>query len=114
MLFRFSFLAVWPVLLLAVAVLAAEPIYDRKTGHPWDQAREIFYTHRFPTGEIYEHPHAFAPPWREFVPFVHATEMLDCASKGDPPFFLYAPKTRSCAKVVQVVCTFAVTWKVVV
>jgi|GEM_PF-2536839 len=71
MLFRSSSLAVGPVFLLAVTVLAGEPIYDRKTGHPWDQAREIFYTHRFPTGEIYEHPHAFAPPWREFVPFVH-------------------------------------------
>ena len=66
-----SVLAVGPVFLLAVAVLAGEPIYDRKPGHPWDQAREIFYTHRFPTGEIYEHPHAFAPPWNEFVPFVH-------------------------------------------
>jgi hypothetical protein len=71
MLCRSSFFAVGPVFLLAVAVLAGEPIYDRKTGHPWDQAREIFYTHRFPTGEIYEHPHAFAPPWREFVLFVH-------------------------------------------
>jgi len=70
MLCRSSFLAVG-VLLLSAAVLAGEPIYDRKTGHPWDQAREIFYTHRFPTGEIYEHPHAFAPPWREFVPFAH-------------------------------------------
>jgi hypothetical protein len=57
--------------LLAATALAGEPIYDRKPGHPWDQAREIFYTHRFPTGEIYEHPHAFAPPWKEFVPFVH-------------------------------------------
>ena len=62
MLCRSSFLAVGPVFLLAAAVLAGEPIYDRKTGHPWDQAREIFYTHRFPTGEIFEHPHAFAPP----------------------------------------------------
>src|SRR5262245_22889815 len=69
--FRSSFLAVGPVFLLTVAVLAGEPIYDRKTGHPWDQAREIFYTHRFPTGEVFEHPHAFAPPWKEFVPFVH-------------------------------------------
>lgn len=71
MLCRSSFLAVSPVFLLAAAVLAGSPIYDRKTGHPWDQIREIFYIHRFPTGEIYEHPHAFAPPWREFVPFVH-------------------------------------------
>ena len=71
MLCKPSFLAVGPVFLLAAPVLAGEPIYDRKTGHPWDQAREIFYTHRFPTGEIFEHPHAFAPPWNEFVPFVH-------------------------------------------
>jgi len=71
MLCRSSFFAVGPVFLLAVAVRAGEPIYDRKTGHPWDRAREIFYIHRFPTGESYEHPHAFAPPWREFVPFVH-------------------------------------------
>ena len=70
MLCRSSFLAIGPVF-LAAALLAGEPIYDRKAGHPWDQAREIFYTHRFPTGEVYEHPHAFAPPWREFVPFVH-------------------------------------------
>jgi len=71
MLCRSSFWAVGSVLLLAAAGLAGEPIYDRKPGHPWDQAREMFYTHRFPTGEIYEHPHAFAPPWKEFVPFVH-------------------------------------------
>ncbi len=43
----------------------------RKPGHPWDQARDIFYVRRFPTGEIYEHPHAFAPPWNEFMPFTH-------------------------------------------
>jgi len=71
MLRRTCFLAVGPMVLLAAAVLAGELIYDRKTGHPWDQAREIFYTHRFPTDEIYEHPHAFAPPWKEFVPFLH-------------------------------------------
>jgi hypothetical protein len=46
-------------------------VFDTRPGHAWDQAREIFYSHRFPTGEIYEHPHAFAPPWTEFVPFVH-------------------------------------------
>ena len=38
-------------------------------GHPWDQARDIFYVRRFPTGEVFEHPHAFAPPWNEFIPF---------------------------------------------
>jgi len=65
------FVGSWSPVLLAVVVLAGEPIYDRKTGHPWDLTREIFYTRRFSTGEIYEHPHAFAPPWREFVPFVH-------------------------------------------
>ena len=51
---RSSFLAVGAVFLLAAAVLAAGPIYDEKPGHPWDQAREIFYTHRFPTGELFE------------------------------------------------------------
>ena len=69
MLCRYSFLAVGPVFLLAAAVLAGEPLFDRKSGHPWDQARDIFYVRRFPTGEIYEHPHAFAPPWYEFYPF---------------------------------------------
>jgi hypothetical protein len=71
MLCRSSFLAVGPVFLLAAAVLAGAPLFDSQPGHPWDQARDIFYTHRFPTGEIFEHPHAFAPPWKEFVPFVH-------------------------------------------
>ena len=41
----------------------------RKPGHPWDQARDIFYVRRFSTGEVFEHPHAFAPPWNEFIPF---------------------------------------------
>lgn len=71
MLRKSSSFAVVALLQLFQAVLAGEPIYDQKAGHPWDQAREIFYTHRFPTGEIFEHPHAFAPPWNEFVPFVH-------------------------------------------
>jgi hypothetical protein len=69
MLCRSSFMAVGPVFLLAAAVLAGEPLFDRKSGHPWDQARDIFYVRRFSTGEIYEHPHAFAPPWYEFYPF---------------------------------------------
>src|SRR5205085_7294128 len=47
------------------------PLYDSRPGHPWDQAREIFYIRRFSTGEVFEHPHAFAPPWDEYVPFVH-------------------------------------------
>jgi hypothetical protein len=55
---------------LAAQVGGGEPIYDRKAGHPWDRLREIFYTHRFSESEVYEHPHAFAPPWREYVPFV--------------------------------------------
>jgi hypothetical protein len=50
------------VFLLAAAVLAADPIYDKKSGHPWDQARDIFYVRRFATGEVFVHPHAFAPP----------------------------------------------------
>ncbi len=75
MLCRSSFLAVGLVFLLAAAVLAGEPIYDTKPGHAWDQARDIFYVRRFPTGEIYEHPHAFAPPWNEFI-----------RSRAMPPF----------------------------
>jgi len=71
MLRKCSFLASGLLLLLSASTHGGEPIYDRKTGHAWDQAREIFYTHRFPTGEIFEHPHVFAPPWKEFVPFVH-------------------------------------------
>ena len=71
MLRKCSFLAVGPVFLLAAAVLAGEPIFDRKTGHPWDQAHDIFYVRRFSTGEVFDNPHAFAPPWREYQPFVH-------------------------------------------
>ena len=32
---------------------------------------------RFPTGETYEHPHAFAPPWYEYHPFVHDAAFYD-------------------------------------
>jgi hypothetical protein len=71
MLCRPSFLAVVPVFLLTAAVLAGEPIFDSRPGHPWDQARDIFYVRRFSTGEVFEHPHAFAPPWNEFIPFTH-------------------------------------------
>ena len=67
-----SFLwAVGPMLLLAAVALAGEPLFDSQRGHAWDQARDIFYVRRFSTGEVFEHPHAFAPPWKEFVPFVH-------------------------------------------
>lgn len=69
MLCRSSFLAVGPMFLLAAAVLAGEPIFNSRPGHPWDQARDIFYVRRFSTGEVFEHPHAFAPPWKEFFPF---------------------------------------------
>jgi hypothetical protein len=68
---RSFLLAVSPVLLLAAAAQAVEPLFDSQRGHAWDQARDIFYVRRFSTGEVFEHPHAFAPPWKEFVPFVH-------------------------------------------
>ena len=71
MLRRSSFLAIGPVFLLAAIALAGEPIFDRKTGHPWDQARDAFYVRQFSTGEVFENPHAFGPPWREYQPFVH-------------------------------------------
>jgi hypothetical protein len=70
MLGRSCFLAVG-VFLWAAAALAGEPIFDSQRGHVWDQARDIFYVRRFSTGEVFEHPHAFAPPWREYQPFVH-------------------------------------------
>jgi hypothetical protein len=66
-----SLLAVGCVLLLAASGLAGEPIFDSRAGHPWDDARDTFYVRRFATGEVYEHPHAFAPPWSEYRPFVH-------------------------------------------
>ena len=71
MLCRFFLLAVSPVLLSAAVALAGEPLFDSQRGHAWDQARDIFYVRQFSTGEVFEHPHAFAPPWKEFVPFVH-------------------------------------------
>jgi hypothetical protein len=70
MLCRSCFLAVG-VFLLGAAVLAGAPIFDTQRGHVWDHARDIFYVRRFSTGEVFEHPHAFAPPWREYQPFVH-------------------------------------------
>ena len=69
MLCRSFLLAVGPMLLLAAAALAGEPLFDSQRGHPWDQARDAFYVRRFSTGEVFEHPHAFAPPWHEFFPF---------------------------------------------
>lgn len=69
MLFRSSFLAVGLMFLLAAAGLAGEPLFDSKPGHSWDQARDMFYTRRFSTGEVFEDPHAFAPPWLQYYPF---------------------------------------------
>ena len=66
---RSSFLAVGPAFLLAAAVLAGEPLFDSRPGHSWDQAREIFYERRFSTGDVFDHPHASAPPWHEYFPF---------------------------------------------
>ncbi len=57
------------VVLLAAATLAGEPIFDARPGHPWDQLRDIFYIRRFSTGEVFEDPHAFAPPWQECYVF---------------------------------------------
>ena len=71
MLCRCFLWAVGPLLLLDAAALAGKPLFDSQRGHAWDQARDIFYVRRFSTGEVFEHPHAFAPPWKEFVPFVH-------------------------------------------
>ena len=91
MLCRSSFLAVAPVFLLAAAVLAGEPIFDSRPGQPWDQTRDIFYVRRFATGEVFEHPHAFAPPWNEFIPFTHDAafyeQVLSCleAVENLPP-----------------------------
>lgn len=64
-------LLVGPVVLLAASALVAEPIFDPRPGHPWDQAREAFYVRRFTTGEVFDHPHASTPPWHEFMPFTH-------------------------------------------
>jgi hypothetical protein len=70
-------LAVAPVLLLATALLAGEPIFDSRPGHPWDQVRDIFYVRRFATGEVFEHPHAFGPPWNEFIPFTRDADFYE-------------------------------------
>lgn len=101
MLCRSFFLTVVFVFVLTGTALAGEPIYDREAGHPWDRAREIFYIHKFPTGEVYEHPHAFAPPWKEFVPFVHDAEFheqvlarLDAVEKLPPAQMEEQPAAR--------------------
>jgi hypothetical protein len=94
-------MAVGPVFLLAAAVLAGEPIYDQKTGHPWDRARDIFYVRRFSTGEVFEHPHAFAPPWNEFIPFTRDAAIyeqvlsrLDAVEKLPPAQMAEQPASR--------------------
>ena len=69
MAYRSSFLAVGLVFLLAAAALAGDPLFDSRSGHAWDQVRDIFYVRRFSSGEVFEHPHAFDPPWYEFYPF---------------------------------------------
>lgn len=63
------FLVFGPVL-MAGAALAGEPLFDSQRGHAWDQARDAFYVRRFSTGEVFEHPHASAPPWHEYTPFI--------------------------------------------
>lgn len=62
-------LAIGIVVLLAATTLAGEPIFDSRPGHPWDQLRDIFYIRRFSTGEVFEDPQAFAPPWQECYAF---------------------------------------------
>jgi hypothetical protein len=81
MLRRPSLLLVGPVFLLATSALVAEPIFDPRPGHPWDQAREAFYARRFTTGEVFEHPHASAPPWHEFMPFTHDADFHERVGK---------------------------------
>lgn len=63
-------LAVTPML-LATGASGGEPLYGRRAEHRWDAARDAFYVRRFATGEVFEHPHAFAPPWTEHLSFVH-------------------------------------------
>lgn len=78
MLCRSLLLAVGPVLLLAAVALAGEPLFDSQRGHAWDQVRDAFFVRRFSTGEVFEHPHASAPPWHEYSPF-----MFDAAFHED-------------------------------
>jgi hypothetical protein len=63
----------------SAASYRASPVFDSRPGHPWDEAREVFYVRRFPTGEVFDHPHASAPPWVEFYPFTFDATLYEQA-----------------------------------
>ncbi len=69
MLRRSNVWALGLLLLLPAAAVAGEPLFDTERGHPWDEARNAFYVRRFSTGEVFDHPHAVAPPWNEYSQF---------------------------------------------
>lgn len=58
----------WPCLLLICC--GALPIFDAHPDNPWDTLRDVFYTHRFTNGQIYEHDvsldHAPWATWSRF------------------------------------------------
>ena len=58
----------WPCLLLACC--GAAPIFDARPDNPWDELRQVFYSHRFTNGEIYEHDVSLdSAPWSNWAPF---------------------------------------------
>lgn len=97
-----SFLwALGPVLLLAATTLAGEPLFDSQPGHPWDQVRDAFYVRRFSTGEVFEDPHAFEPPFHEYFPFTvdaafhgKALALLESVEKLPPAQMEQQPAIR--------------------
>src|SRR5262245_27836266 len=59
----------WQCLLVA-ALLGGEPGADANESDPWDQLRQVFYTHVFTTGQVYQHAESFdRPPWTNWAPF---------------------------------------------
>jgi hypothetical protein len=61
----------------AAGALAGEPVFGEKPGHVWDAARDAFYLRRFSEKEVFDHPHLFAPPYREYQPFVFDAAFYD-------------------------------------
>ena len=52
----------WPCIL--VICCGAVPIFDSRPDNPWDAARDVFYSHRFTNGSVYENRESLdRAPW---------------------------------------------------
>jgi hypothetical protein len=73
----------WPCIL--VICCGVVPVFDSRPDNPWDAVRDVFYSHRFTNGSVYENGESLdRAPWTSWARFrndadffAHVTAVLD-------------------------------------